>query len=811
MLENVNRQIVTGSNEKDDIFDANKQALYLGGQGNDKFSNQSIAGLVEEGGGAWFVGGSGNDTYRATLDTITVVQEEGDSPDDQWFDVSGRPNGSVVAVEVDGRHLLLNETESGTNLSSAILFVDWRDPENRIETWNLFSPESGYRSLSFSQFENAVEQSPVFLGYAPLESIPTLTQQEVEGFKKEIEAVSDVSRNFEETGNISDNNQMPAATDDTITTTLDRPITVDVLANDNDADGDTLSINSAGNPSNGTVSITNADEIRYMPDAGFTGMDSFSYTISDPESGTSTANIRVTIEEDDQGPMTSNTFKFESALAFDPSRSIPNVEGDLTIGEIINDITDSNQGSTGSIPLSGTVTFNEQPDILGQGYYNSATIISKAIENLELTLGNQSVEANIGQLNKFSEDSFNTAGINSETYSMGFGRERAIENYPSLEGELVNSANLALFLDNSESTVTLSNDETSTSQSDVVSLAIGDTPEVAEFSGLRSDLFDDFGIFEIFLNIGIPQDGIDLSSKPENFGFLEQEILPSSQVEIGLGTSDFDGAFFYLNGTVDQVDPVSDSENSLSSPQVSVFFNSDGDFTVADPAEVFGRGGDSTETLRITETASNVQVDGNVERIEVADNLGNTTFQVIDGQLTLSADDTPVVQFTGGLNQSVELGFANGNTTLEQTGAAVFSLSGPGGEVSIGESPVTPSVGLNGSADIAVGSVDDGSIISNANGDTTFDFSGGDYGVKIDGFSNGDVLDFADVAGDTEAIFNVLPDTDQADGEQVVSFGDPATTETVEVTLSGLTADQDNSVFNQSSFKGTFGDGALVA
>ena len=95
--------------------------------------------------------------------------------------------------------------------------------------------------------------------------------------------------------------------------------------------------------------------------------------------------------------------------------------------------------------------------------------------------------------------------------------------------------------------------------------------------------------------------------------------------------------------------------------------------------------------------------------------------------------------------------------------------------------------------------------------DVTFEISDGDYDLAVSSFDVGDTLDFSDVAGaDTEAVFNVLTDADQADGEQVVSAANPDSGATVTVTLSGLTADQDGSVFNQLSFTGTFGDESLV-
>ena len=71
---------------------------------------------------------------------------------------------------------------------------------------------------------------------------------------------------------------------------------IDVLANDTDIDGDALSIQGVGLPSNGTASVS-AGEITYTPDADYNGTDSFSYTVSDGNGGTDTATVTVTVSE----------------------------------------------------------------------------------------------------------------------------------------------------------------------------------------------------------------------------------------------------------------------------------------------------------------------------------------------------------------------------------------------------------------------------------------------------------------------------------------------------------------------------------
>jgi hypothetical protein len=97
-----------------------------------------------------------------------------------------------------------------------------------------------------------------------------------------------------------DNNTAPVAVDDTASTTQGTPITISVLANDSDADGDPLSVVSVTDLVNGTVVINNDQTITYTPNSSFSGTDSFTYTISDGQGGTATATVSITVSSDDQ-------------------------------------------------------------------------------------------------------------------------------------------------------------------------------------------------------------------------------------------------------------------------------------------------------------------------------------------------------------------------------------------------------------------------------------------------------------------------------------------------------------------------------
>jgi VCBS repeat-containing protein len=89
-------------------------------------------------------------------------------------------------------------------------------------------------------------------------------------------------------------NQPPVAVDDTATTSQNTSVTIDVLHNDHDPDGDMLTLDSVGSAGNGTAT-KNGNAVTYTPFGNFTGTDSFTYTISDGRGGTATATVTIDV------------------------------------------------------------------------------------------------------------------------------------------------------------------------------------------------------------------------------------------------------------------------------------------------------------------------------------------------------------------------------------------------------------------------------------------------------------------------------------------------------------------------------------
>nr|VFK51204.1 MAG: Prenyltransferase-like [Candidatus Kentron sp. TUN]VFK57469.1 MAG: Prenyltransferase-like [Candidatus Kentron sp. TUN] len=91
---------------------------------------------------------------------------------------------------------------------------------------------------------------------------------------------------------VSSINDAPVAMLDSARVPDGGAITIDVLANDGDVDGDLLRIQGVIAPDNGTAVMERDGQITYTPNPDFTGTDTFDYTVSD---GVLTASAVVTV------------------------------------------------------------------------------------------------------------------------------------------------------------------------------------------------------------------------------------------------------------------------------------------------------------------------------------------------------------------------------------------------------------------------------------------------------------------------------------------------------------------------------------
>jgi hypothetical protein len=165
-------------------------------------------------------------------------------------------------------------------------------------------------------------------------------------------------------------NHAPTAANDSATTQQETPVTVNVLANDSDPDGDTLTVSSVTQGAHGMVTDNHDGTLTYTPNTGFYGADSFVYNITDGRNGTASATVNITVNRvvqnappdavDDAATTTENTPVNVNVLAND---SDPNGDA-LTV-------TGSSHGSNGTVTNNnnGTLTYTPNPGFVGSDQF----------------------------------------------------------------------------------------------------------------------------------------------------------------------------------------------------------------------------------------------------------------------------------------------------------------------------------------------------------------------------------------------------------------------------------------------------------
>lgn len=100
------------------------------------------------------------------------------------------------------------------------------------------------------------------------------------------------------TGAPDTTNQPPVTVVDNATTAQGTAVTINVLANDSDGNGDALTITAVSKPQFGSAT-TDGQRVTYTPNAGFAGQDSFSYFVSDGHGNTAAGSVTVTVTGSD--------------------------------------------------------------------------------------------------------------------------------------------------------------------------------------------------------------------------------------------------------------------------------------------------------------------------------------------------------------------------------------------------------------------------------------------------------------------------------------------------------------------------------
>ena len=166
-------------------------------------------------------------------------------------------------------------------------------------------------------------------------------------------------------------NEAPVAEVDAETTLEDTSVIVDLIGNDSDPDGDTLTVTGISSSADGSV-VNNSDgTMTFVPDSNFTGSTTVTYTISDGNSGTATATATIDVIPENDAPVAVADFETtteDTAVTVDllANDSDPDVGDTLTVigisGSVDGSVINNSDGTMTFVPDSNftgstTVTY----------------------------------------------------------------------------------------------------------------------------------------------------------------------------------------------------------------------------------------------------------------------------------------------------------------------------------------------------------------------------------------------------------------------------------------------------------------------
>ncbi|GAB4268036.1 MAG: hypothetical protein Kow0092_21660 [Deferrisomatales bacterium] len=158
-------------------------------------------------------------------------------------------------------------------------------------------------------------------------------------------------------------NRAPVAVDDAAVTGEGEPVTVSVLANDSDPDGDRLTVEGTTPATSGLVTF-GTRSVTYAPAPGFVGTDRFGYTVEDGRGGTATAAVTVTVVPSNRAPIAlDDAVEIAQGDAAD-IRVLDNDQDPDGDALSISDLTQPS-GGTASVNPDGTVHYASEPRFAG--------------------------------------------------------------------------------------------------------------------------------------------------------------------------------------------------------------------------------------------------------------------------------------------------------------------------------------------------------------------------------------------------------------------------------------------------------------
>ncbi len=243
--------------------------------------------IIDKGNGTLVDNGDGTWTFTPQIDDDTEVSFTFDIIDDEDLVVSGSANLDILPInDAPNAENDVITTEEDTAVTIDILVND-SDVEGDVLSIQSASVPSEQGSVDIVDGKLVFTPAENFNGEA------TITYIVTDG---------DLTDEAKVTVTVTPVNDSPVAVDDTVSTQEDTVVTIDVLPNDSDVDGDKLSIQSASVPeAQGKVEIVEG-KLVFTPAENFDGDAEITYTVTDGQL-TDEAKVTVTVNPVNDAPI----------------------------------------------------------------------------------------------------------------------------------------------------------------------------------------------------------------------------------------------------------------------------------------------------------------------------------------------------------------------------------------------------------------------------------------------------------------------------------------------------------------------------
>ena len=205
--------------------------------------------------------------------------------------------------------------------------------------------------------------------------IPSLNFNGTDSFSYEVVDGNGGSAQGNVTLTVSAVNDIPVAVADAYSVNEDIVLSIlatdanNLLNNDSDADGDTLTVSLVSGTSNGTLSLNSDGAFSYTPNLNFNSTDSFVYQVSDGNGGTAQASVTLTVNAVNDVPVVigNKSFSFDEdnsfTIAANDSNNLLSNASDVDGDSLSINTTPVSTVNNGSLTLSANGAFSYIPSL----------------------------------------------------------------------------------------------------------------------------------------------------------------------------------------------------------------------------------------------------------------------------------------------------------------------------------------------------------------------------------------------------------------------------------------------------------------